>query len=89
MHPETTLGDRIIYAFLIMTVLTTLDSFFDLSNSESFFIKILRYVSLVAALIYPLKVYVEVMMLYKMYRVFLPEMQNEPEGVKLSGEAMS
>jgi hypothetical protein len=37
VYPVTSLGDKIIYASLLMTIFTAVDSFLDMGNSESSF----------------------------------------------------
>lgn len=78
VYPETSLGDKIIYASLLMTVFTAIDSFLDMGNSDSTFVLILRIVLLVAASLFPLKVYIETVMYYLMYLKFLPNIRGDP-----------
>ena len=88
VYPETSLGDGIIYASLLMTVFTAVDSFLDMGNSDSSFVYILRLALLGAASLYPLKVYIETANYYRMYRQFLPSISKQPKQQKVAGDQM-
>ena len=76
LHPDTSLADRLIYSFLLMTIWVTLDSVIDLGNSENVIIYIGRLVVLGAAMIYPGMIYVEIFNYHKYYLEFKPLMLN-------------
>ena len=65
---EKTLGDELVYSFLIMTIFTTIDAFFEGNEGDGAFLYLLRTILLAAASLYPFVAYGKVIVYYIMYK---------------------
>jgi hypothetical protein len=73
----------------IICLSSALDAFLNLGSSTSIFAYIFRLIILVAALIYPVKVWIEIFYYYNLYKAALPLMTEEKaKAPKLRGEEL-